>query len=40
VSSYEGKECYSGWKFDKFEKHVKKMKAIQNIAHLDKKGIL
>jgi len=37
VSSYEGKECHSGWKFDKFEKHVKRMKAIQNIAHLDKK---
>jgi hypothetical protein len=37
VSSYEGKECHSGWKFDKFEKYVKKMKAIQNIAHSDKK---
>ncbi len=37
VSSCEGKECHLGWKSNKFEKHVKKIKAIQHIAHLDKK---
>jgi hypothetical protein len=37
MSSYEGKECHSGWKPEKFEKHLKKMKASQNIANLDNK---